>query len=305
MADVPRVTVIMATYNWSTVLPYSIASVQDQTVTDWELLVVGDECTDDSAEVVARIDDPRVRFINLRPGTRHQFGPNNEGLRRAAGSVIAYLGHDDLWLPRHLELALGAIDGGADLTHTIALQVVPDGSFQAPLLETRRGWIPPSVVVHRKAVTDAIGGWRDFRTLAIGPEQDLWERMAAAGYRKTFVPRLGAVKFPASWRPNAYLDRPSHEQAAWLRRIQDEPDFEATELGRAVAGLTELTHGTRQRRQTWRLLTEPSQWAAFIWRRNGARIRARQTYKGATAARVRDGGSEVGRSEEGLPGRHA
>jgi len=42
----PRVTVIMATYNWATVLPYSIGSVLDQTFTDFELLVIGDGCTD-------------------------------------------------------------------------------------------------------------------------------------------------------------------------------------------------------------------------------------------------------------------
>ncbi|HYC91914.1 MAG TPA: glycosyltransferase [Thermoanaerobaculia bacterium] len=40
----PRVTVIMATYNWSTVLPYSIGSVLAQTFTDFELLVIGDGC---------------------------------------------------------------------------------------------------------------------------------------------------------------------------------------------------------------------------------------------------------------------
>src|SRR5215210_8057805 len=98
----PRVTVVIATYNWSTVLPYSIGSVLDQTFTDFELLVVGDGCTDDSERVVAEIRDPRVRWIDIAP-TGHQSGPNNEGLRQARGELIAYLGHDDLWMPHHLE----------------------------------------------------------------------------------------------------------------------------------------------------------------------------------------------------------
>ena len=46
----PRVTVIIPTYNWSTVLPYSIASVIDQTMDDLELWVIGDGCTDDDQE---------------------------------------------------------------------------------------------------------------------------------------------------------------------------------------------------------------------------------------------------------------
>lgn len=77
MSTVPRATVIMATYNWSTVLPYSIGSVINQTFTDWELLVVGDACTDDSGDVVANVGDPRVRWINLKTPTGHQSGPNH------------------------------------------------------------------------------------------------------------------------------------------------------------------------------------------------------------------------------------
>ena len=41
----PRVTVIVPTYNWSTVLPYSIGSVLRQSFTDFEVFVVGDGCT--------------------------------------------------------------------------------------------------------------------------------------------------------------------------------------------------------------------------------------------------------------------
>ena len=75
----PRVTAIIATYNWSSVLRYSVGSVLRQTFTDFELLVVGDGCTDDSAEVVAAMDDPRVRWINLPANTRHQSGPEQRG----------------------------------------------------------------------------------------------------------------------------------------------------------------------------------------------------------------------------------
>src|SRR5918911_4537877 len=121
----PRVTVIIPTYNWSSVLPYSIGSVLRQTFSDFEVLVVGDGCTDDSESVVKAVNDKRVRWINLPVNTGHQSGPNNEGLRQARGEIIAYLGHDDLWLPHHLSCLVAAIAAGADLAFGITERIVP------------------------------------------------------------------------------------------------------------------------------------------------------------------------------------
>src|ERR1700741_1065499 len=81
----PRVSVIIATYNRSSVLRYAIASVLEQSMGDFELLVVGDCCTDDSEEVVADIKDPRIRWINLPANSGHQSGPNSRGLQEARG----------------------------------------------------------------------------------------------------------------------------------------------------------------------------------------------------------------------------
>ncbi len=236
----PRVTVIIPTYHWSTVLPFSIASVLRQTLADFELLVIGDGCTDDSAEVVARCTDPRVRWINLPQNTGHQSAPNNEGLRQARGDLIAYLGHDDLWLPHHLALAVQAINAGADLTYALT-EMVPAHTGEPPTVEpaelehyTPNLWIPPTSVVHRKSLTFQAGGWRRFIDVPQDPEADLWQRLHAAGARFRFIRRLTAVKFPASWRKNAYRNKKCDEQAAWSARIHAEPDFEPTELAKML-----------------------------------------------------------------------
>src|SRR5687767_14877461 len=187
MSMTPRVTIILATYNWSAVLPYSIGSVLRQTFRDFELLVVGDGCTDDSESVVAAIGDPRVRWINLPANTGHQSGPNNEGLRRARGQIIAYLGHDDLWLPHHLAAHVEAHDSsGGELAHSLCLLVPPNGAFWPSIPQPGAGMFgPPSAMTHRRRVTEELGGWRDFASLdearEVSPDVELWRRAQAAG----------------------------------------------------------------------------------------------------------------------------
>jgi glycosyltransferase involved in cell wall biosynthesis len=251
----PRVTVVVATYNWSSVLPYSIGSALDQTFADFELLVLGDGCTDDSAQVVDGIGDPRVRWANL-PRHGHQSGPNNEGIRRARGEYIAYLGHDDLWLPHHLEVLVQALDAGADVAHSALVMVGVDGELHPATL-------PPTSVAHRRDMIGAVGNWRDYRELHVPPEQDLWERARRKGLRFAFVPRLTAIKFPAGWRRNVYSTRPCHEQAAWLDRIRSERDLETTLLVQIALPLQRLTIAQR----LLRLALQPWRVPGVVWRR--------------------------------------
>jgi len=161
MCAMPRVSVVIATYNWSSVLPYSIGSVLRQTYDDFEVLVVGDGCTDDSEAIVSAIDDPRVRWVNLPSNSGHQSTPNNEALRLASGEVIAYLGHDDLWLPHHLAAGLRALDTSvADACYSLVMCVGPEGRFVWPSVpQPSRGlYSPPSGMMHRRGGTSTGSG---------------------------------------------------------------------------------------------------------------------------------------------------
>jgi hypothetical protein len=83
----PPVSIVIATYNRSHVVAHAIASVRRSTVTDWELIVVGDHCTDDTEAVVAGFADPRITWVNLAENAGEQSGPNNEGIRRPAAAT--------------------------------------------------------------------------------------------------------------------------------------------------------------------------------------------------------------------------
>ena len=83
----PQVSIVVATYNLSGSLRWTIESALRQTMTDWEMLVVGDACTDDTADVVASFGDDRISFLNLHVNCGDQAGPNNVGVHRTHGQL--------------------------------------------------------------------------------------------------------------------------------------------------------------------------------------------------------------------------
>lgn len=238
---------MIATWNRSNVLRYALRSVRAQTFRDFEVLVVGDGCSDDTAAVVASFDDPRIRFENLPTNSGHQSAPNNHALAHARGEWIAYLGHDDLWHPRHLEdLDQAARVSGADVVFSLCILIEPDGRRAVTGLfhDGRiRLQMPPSSVMHRRALVDRVGGWKDYRTIALPPDVELLARMQDAGARFHAVERPTTFKFSSSTRKDCYLERPCHEQAAFWARLEGEPEVCERELVEALRTMVERTGG--------------------------------------------------------------
>src|SRR3954463_14136616 len=202
----PLVSVITATYNRSNVLRYAIESVLWQTLAEFEMLIVGDACTDDSADVVASFADPRLRWINLPENSGNQSIPNNAGLELARGKFIAYLGHDDLWLPHHLEILAAKLEeSGADLAHSWLEVIAPpetghraiSGIMPFDKYEPDIP-IPPSSVMHRASLWREIGPWKDYRTIRLPTDQEFITRAFRCGKSIVAVKRLSALKFSST-----------------------------------------------------------------------------------------------------------
>lgn len=229
----PRVSIITATYNYGSVLRYAIQSALAQTFQDFEMLIIGDGCTDDSEQVVAGFHDHRLRWRNLPENSGSQSAPNNQGLELAQGEFIAYLGHDDLWYPNHLQVLLAAMDErAADWGHPLAVMIGPEGSGARQLfgrvepgMNPRRASFITSGVMHTRALVERIGAWRDYRTIGIAPDSDFHRRAIRASARVARVENLSVFKFPSAWRKNSYRDKPSHEQRRYWQRMLSEPDF--------------------------------------------------------------------------------
>ncbi|MCW3059070.1 MAG: hypothetical protein JWQ02_891 [Capsulimonas sp.] len=223
--DAPLVTVIVATYNRSVTLRWTIESVLRQDFENFELLIIGDACTDDTADVVASFDDPRIQWINLPVNSGSQTGPNNEGLRRARGKYIAYVGHDDLWFPWRLSGMVEALEtSGDDFVHGLVALLAPEGLrglAGAPTVGQSYGTftVPPSGWLHRREVRDKIGEWADPATLTRAIDVEYIGRAHQAGLKVRHLPELSVLKWPSPWWRMYALDTeyPQAEFAALLR----------------------------------------------------------------------------------------
>lgn len=191
-SDDVAVSVIIRTYNRGYCLGRAIESVLHQTFGDWELLIVDNHSTDNTAELVASYQHPGIKYLQIQ---NHGIiaASINLALRHAKGAYIAILDSDDWWMPEKLELSLQALRRGADLVYH-DLYLLREGELRPKLwrkTKTRRlkppvfddllhngNAINNSSVVVRRELLEKTGGFSEDRRLIAAEDYDTWLRMA-------------------------------------------------------------------------------------------------------------------------------
>ncbi len=191
----PTVSIVMPAYNVAPYIGEAIASVQAQTYRDWELLIVDDGSTDATRDIAAGYakHDPRVVVIEQANGGISVA--RNRALAHAAGTVIAILDSDDVWLPGYLETQVGILAAHPEIDIVTAnawfLGSRLNGQVARPYPDTRP---MPDLMnlladeecvfimsVFRRHVYDTIGGFD--ATMRSNEDYDYWLRAAVAGFR--------------------------------------------------------------------------------------------------------------------------
>ncbi len=103
----PAISVIVPAYNADRTILETIASVQKQTLSDFELIVINDGSTDRTLELLSTVKDPRLKVFSYKNGGLPVA--RNRGISHANGEFIAFLDADDLWTPDKLELQVAAL----------------------------------------------------------------------------------------------------------------------------------------------------------------------------------------------------
>ena len=129
----PRVSVVVPNYNYGRFIAETLDSVIRQTFTDWELIVVDDNSTDESRKIVEgyiqRHPKRRISLVVNSQGPAGTPAPINIGIRQMRGEYFAWLSSDDIFEPDKLEAQVRFLDEnpGVGLVHTAYITIDANG----------------------------------------------------------------------------------------------------------------------------------------------------------------------------------
>jgi glycosyltransferase involved in cell wall biosynthesis len=230
----PAISVVVPAYNAAEYLESALASVQAQTFTDFEIIVVDDGSKDQTKAILERIaaHEPRLRIIS-RPNTGI-VGALNDGLAAARGEFVARMDADDLCLPQRFEkqiaflrahpdcVCLGSaflyIDAAGGLIKECS-RPTDHATIEHELLSGNGGVIIHPAAMFRRAAIEQAGRYREKAQWI--EDLDLYLRLAQIGRLSNLSEVLFHYRF--------------HEQSVNFTRNQGRHERKLTVLTEAHA----------------------------------------------------------------------
>ena len=154
----PKVSVVIPTYNYARFLGEAIQSVLDQTFDDFELIIVDDGSTDNTKEVVASFADPRVKYIYQE--NRGVCAAQNTGIQASIGEYIALLGADDVLLENALEKGVEVLDSYPEVGFSYAQAYIMDENGHIYRVRKSSFLDASTIVDGRKEIRDLLVPYR-------------------------------------------------------------------------------------------------------------------------------------------------
>ncbi len=198
----PKVSIIIPTYNSSLFIKRTIESVFAQTFKDWELLIVDDCSTDETLKIIEDLakNNSKIKIFKTPENSGGPALAKNMGVKNAQGEYIAFLDHDDEWLPEKLEKQLeffgknkdkkiGVVSCGANLVNEhgkcFSLYNPSRAKFDFPEILLRNPIYSNSSVLIKKEIIDLVGE-RDLN-MKYSEDWDMWIRIVKAGFSLYFI----------------------------------------------------------------------------------------------------------------------
>ncbi len=201
----PHFSIVVPVYNASATIEETIASVREQEVTDFELILIDDGSTDDSLSKMLRLacQDQRIRLISQDNGGVSEA--RNQGIAMARGELVAFLDADDIWHPEKLSMHRSAHAADTELVASYAQIVfleadegphprghttstVPDGPLTIRQIIGENPVCTTSNLVVRRDALERIGGFESGMDYA--EDQEWLARAVSLGARIMGLPPL-------------------------------------------------------------------------------------------------------------------
>lgn len=177
----PRVSIVMPTYNCAAYIPESIQSVLNQDFQDFELIIVDDGSTDDTENIVSYFEDVlKDRLIYIKTENQGASQARNTALKSCRGEFIAFLDADDIWMSKKLSTQLKVFEQFSDIALVFSDALIVDASGKSfnknyikpweinlPAREiygqilAKRNFIPFSTIITKKSIINDIGVFDD------------------------------------------------------------------------------------------------------------------------------------------------
>jgi glycosyltransferase involved in cell wall biosynthesis len=202
VTSTPLFSVVIPTYNRANMLQLALESVLAQSYDNFEILVMDDGSTDNTAEVVASFTDPRITYRwdkNFGGPAR----PRNKGIALAKGEWICFLDADDWWSEDKLQVCFECINDKVDLIYH-DMEIVTDKikSFRRRRIKSwqvrtpvlidlllKGNAIVNSSVVVRKSVLQQIDGINESVEMIAAEDYNTWLRIAQLTEQFIYLPR--------------------------------------------------------------------------------------------------------------------
>ena len=263
----PLVSIVIPTYNRAHCIARTINSVIEQSTTDWELVIIDNNSTDSTLEIISSFSDERISTSQIE-NNGIVAASRNLGIRLSRGKYVAFLDSDDWWVPEKLEIALRQLESGSDLVYHDLYKIsklpvvakkhlrVATRVLSCPVfidLLTNGNAITNSSVVVRRSFLEEISGFSEEKDLLGSEDFDGWMRISKLtdkfdklapilGYYWSGGGNLTSAKTALS--NNLFL---SHRYKKELNNILGEklPGWMLYSLARASVALGKYTDGRK------------------------------------------------------------
>lgn len=235
----PKVSVIIPTYNRASTIKEALLSIFGQTYLDFEIIVVDDGSTDNTCQIISELGNQSGKVQYIYQDNRGRSSARNLGVSAAQGDYVAFLDSDDFFLPNKLSVQVLTLEKNFDfgMSYSTFLRMQKNRYvLENAVLSGKRmsGWIYPELlfiknniitvpsVMVRTRILKEVGGFDE--TMHTCEDLDLWRRIARRYKVLQIEQPLAAVRYN-QYDPTTLTEKVKARTFYYQKAIAEDPSL--------------------------------------------------------------------------------